>query len=118
MYERYRLLALMVKQPCAMQSGTVFPTAVHLRCLKHVKDSIEHKLHELQFDRIGMQEIMHIFGQRTDQMREIGLADAIDSDDFFAKLMSLEKNGTTSKSCIVVTLEMKSVTVYFMTGFA
>ena len=69
-----------------------FPTAVHLRCLKHVKDSIEHKLHELQFDRIGMQEIMHdIFGQRTDKMREIGLADAIDSDDFFAKLMSLEK---------------------------
>ena len=69
-----------------------FPTAVHLRCLKHVKDSIEHKLHELQFDKIGMLEIMYdIFGRSTDQLREIGLADAIDSNDFFAKLLSLEK---------------------------
>jgi hypothetical protein len=69
-----------------------FPTAVHVCCLKHVKDSIEHKLHLLQFDKNGMQEILcDIFGHTNDQMRELGLADATDSDDFLAKLLSLEK---------------------------
>ena len=76
-----------------------FPAAVHLRCLKHVKDSIEHKLHQLQFDKNGLQEILYdIFGHTNDQMRELGLADAIDSDDFFAKLLSLEKKWNNLES--------------------
>ena len=76
-----------------------FPAAIHLRCLKHVKDSIEHKLKDLQFDKPGMQEIMHdIFGMISDGLKEIGLADAVDFDDFFKKLMSLEKKWNNIES--------------------
>ena len=69
-----------------------FPDAVHLRCLKHVKDSIENKLPNLQFNKTGIKEIMcDIFGMIGDGVKEIGLADAADTDDFFKKLIPLEK---------------------------
>ena len=76
-----------------------FPASVHLRCLKHVRDSIEQKLRDLQFDKPGLQEIMHdIFGMISDGLKEIGLADAIDFDDFFRKLMPLEKKWNSIES--------------------
>ncbi len=69
-----------------------FPNAIHLRCLKHIKDSIEHRLRDLKFDKKGLQEILDdIFGRISDGVKEVGLADAVDNDDFFEKLMSLEK---------------------------
>ena len=69
-----------------------FPDAVHLRCLKHVKDSIENKLRDIQFNKTGLKEIMcDIFGMIGDGVKEIGLTDAADTDDFFKKLMPLEK---------------------------
>ncbi len=71
-----------------------FPDAVHLQCLKHVKDSIECKLREP-----GMQEIMHdIFGMISDGLKEIGIADAVDFDDFFQRLMPLEKKWNNIES--------------------
>lgn len=69
-----------------------FPNATHLRCLKHIKDSIEQKLRDLKFDKKGIQELLiDIFGRTADGVREVGLADAVDSNDFFEKLMSLKK---------------------------
>ena len=76
-----------------------FPDAVHLRCLKHVKDSIENKLRDLQFNKTRIREIMcDIFGVIGDGVKEIGLADAADTDDFFKKLMPLEKKWKSLES--------------------
>ena len=69
-----------------------FPNLTHLRCLKHINDSIEQKVQDLKFDKKGIQELLvDIFGRTADGVREVGLADAVESNDFFEKLMSLEK---------------------------
>ena len=61
-----------------------FPHAIRLQCLKHIRDSLEHKLSELQFDKMSTQEILNdIFGTIFDGKRELGLLDANDRDDFF-----------------------------------
>ena len=71
----------------------VFPHAVQLRCLKHIRDSVERKLSELQLDKMSTQEILgDIFGTTTDHgKKELGLSDADDRNDFFTKLMKLKK---------------------------
>ena len=44
-----------------------FPDAIRLRCLKHIRDSIERKLSELQFDKMSTQEIVNdTFGTISD----------------------------------------------------
>ena len=72
------------------------PQAIHLRCLKHIKDAIEHKLQELKFDKESIHTIIaDIFGVISDGIQELGLSDAIDPDDFFSKLMSIEEKWNT-----------------------
>ena len=67
------------------------PGAIYLCCLKHIKDAIERKLHELKFDSQSIHVIIDDnFGSITDGIHELGLFDATDQDDFFSKLMSLE----------------------------
>ena len=67
------------------------PGAINLRCLKHIKDAIGRKLNELKFSSQSIIVIIaDIFGSFTDGILELGLSDAINQDDFFAKLMSLE----------------------------
>ena len=67
------------------------PGAINLRCLKHIKDAIERKLNKLKFSSQSIRVIIaDNFGSVTDGIRELGLSDAINQDDFFAKLMSLE----------------------------
>ena len=68
-----------------------FPEAIPLRCLKHIKDSVERKLNDLKFDSQSVRVIAaDIFGSVADGIRELGLSDATDQEDFFSKLMSLE----------------------------
>ena len=72
------------------------PQAVHLRCLKHIKDAIEHKLQDLKFDEESVHMIIaDVFSVVSDGVQELGLSDAIDPDDFYAKLMSLEEKWNT-----------------------
>ena len=60
------------------------PGAIHLRCLKHIKDAIERKLYELKFDSQSIHVIIDdIFGSITDGIHELGLSDATDQEDFF-----------------------------------
>ena len=67
------------------------PGAVALRCLKHIRDSIERKLNDLKYNSQGTSMIVSdIFGSIVDGVRELGLSDATNEEDFFAKLMSLE----------------------------
>ena len=80
-----------------------FPDAVHLRCLKHVKDSIENKLQDLQFNKMGIKEIIcDIFRVIGDRVKEIGFADTADTDDFFKSLCLWRKNGITLKVVIIL----------------
>ena len=60
------------------------PRAIHLCCLKHIRDAIERKLHELKFDSQSIHVIIDvIFGSITDGIHEVGLSDATDQEDFF-----------------------------------
>ncbi len=69
-----------------------FPQAIHLRRLKHIKDAIERKLYDLKFEKSAFGVIVaDMFGTVGDKVRQLGLADAKDPEDFFSNLMSLEK---------------------------
>lgn len=60
------------------------PHAIHLRCIKHIKDSIERKLQDLKFDKQSVKTLLaDIFGVVVDGVQELGLADAEDPDHFF-----------------------------------
>ena len=82
--------------------------AIHLRCFKHIKDGIERKLHDLEFDKETVNIIVaDIFEVICDGMQELGFGDAKDPDEFFGKLMSLEKSGISLKMNIVTSLLVK-----------
>ena len=54
------------------------PQAIHLRYLKHIKDAIERRLHDLKFDKESVHTIIaDIFGVISDGVQELGLFDAI-----------------------------------------
>ena len=75
-----------------------FPHAIRLRCLKHIRDSLERKLSK-QFDKMSTQEILNdIFGTICDGKRELGLSDANDRDYVFVNLMKLEKRWNNLES--------------------
>ena len=60
------------------------PGAVYLRCLKHIKDANERKLHKVKFDSHSIHVIIDdIFGSITVGIHELGLFDATDQKDFF-----------------------------------
>ena len=72
------------------------PNAIHLRCVKHLKDNIERKLKDMHFKSQATKELLSdIFGTIADGMHELGLADADDEDDFKAKLQSLKQEWNT-----------------------
>ena len=69
----------------------VFPKATHLRCFNHFKYNVEAKLKELNFDSHSQKEIISdIMGVTSIGVKELGLIDADDNDDFNAKLESLQ----------------------------
>ena len=69
------------------------PAAVHLRCIKHLRDNIERKLKDMNFDQQAITELKaDIFGTIVDGVHEQGLSDANDEDDFVVKLASLQRN--------------------------
>ena len=67
------------------------PSAIHLRCFKHLKDNLQRKLSSMCMDSFSQKEIMaDIFGTVIDGIHELSLIDADDAQDFNAKLQSLE----------------------------
>ena len=78
---------------------TVFPNLESLRCVKHIGDRDKIKLKKLlstvkadkvQKARIEFDIMTDIYGKNNGAVYELGLAEAVDSDDFDAKLSSLE----------------------------
>ena len=68
------------------------PAAVHLRCIKHLRDNIERKLKDMNFDQQAITELKaDIFGTIVDGVHEQGLSDANDEDDFVVRLASLQR---------------------------
>ena len=60
------------------------PGVIHLHCLKHIKDAIECKLHELKFDSQSIHTIIDdFFGSITGGIYELGLSDATNQEDVF-----------------------------------
>ena len=61
----------------------VFTDARHLRCDIHLRDNIQHKLHELGIAKEAAMEIMSdIFGKNVGDKREGGLIDCTSPDEF------------------------------------
>ena len=93
--------------------ATVFPKATHLRCFNHFKSNVEAKLKELNFDSHSQKEIMSdIMDVTSSGVKELGLIDADDNDNFNAKLESLqvrwnqlELSGRLSKAAEVISIE-------------
>ena len=99
-FEDYHYLASQLKKACkgfdSLQAfGTdgeinlvnaflcELPTSVHLRCKIHLADNIESKLSKLSFGKKERQMILSsIFGRRSGDTREKGLADAVSADEF------------------------------------
>jgi hypothetical protein len=72
--------------------ASVFPLAVHLRWFNHFKVNVEDKLKDLNFEEHSIKSIMaDIMGCISSGVRELGLVDADDRNDFIAKLNSLEE---------------------------
>ena len=69
------------------------PEAVHLRCKIHLADNIDRKLAALSFVKTVRQTMLNfIFGKRTDDMREKGLADADSADEFDSMLKKMKND--------------------------
>ena len=99
------------------------PGAVGLRCLKHVKDSIEWKLNDLKFDsQSSCVVVADIFGHVVDGVHELGLSDATDKNDFFKKLMALENkwNDILRKHCHFLAQQQQNPVFYgwFCTNYS
>ncbi len=74
-------LERMANLPFAMPN---IPGAIPLRCLKHIKDSIERKVNDLKFNSQSICVVLaDIFGTVVDGIRELGLSDATDQEHFF-----------------------------------
>ena len=58
-----------------------------------VSNTFKTKLKSLNVDAISIKEILtDLFGETSSELVQLGLADAIDSDDFAKKLSSLEEH--------------------------
>lgn len=69
----------------------VFPDALHLRCFNHFKANIKDKLKDLRFEMHATNAIVtDIMGCTSCGVRELGLVDVENEDDFVAKLNYLE----------------------------
>ena len=68
-----------------------YPDAIHVRCFKHFRDNIEHKLKSINLDSTSCEEILaDIFGTSDSEQIQLGLVDSTDANDFATKLLALQ----------------------------
>lgn len=61
-----------------------FPSAVHLRCVNHIRQNVKDKLHSLKIPRNVWKEfLLDIFGGQTGSHFETGLVDCSSGDSFW-----------------------------------
>ena len=71
---------------------TVFPGAIHLRCVNHLRQNVKDKLHALCLPQSAWKDFLgDIFGQQTGTQYEKGLVDSV-SPNIFRAALSRFKN--------------------------
>lgn len=80
----------------------VFPHAVHLRCVNHLRQNVEDKLYALTMPQIIWKEFLgDIFGQQVGAHYEKGLVDCESPETFRAAVAKVERRWNDIESGII-----------------